>query len=348
MILNQLQMLALSPMYKQVGVKYMDMKDKLGEMSKDQELMLTPFDACRKLLTTSDGARLSFKDRMDMFFIDHSLAPLLVQENYLKSVEKKPVDAGLLARCAFSADLMTLGDIMSNRIRGEQEWNLLPDMGVVSSVYPAMATNGFVGFPSFPQFLGKYSTMSRTRRLNAELQTHLRLSATVSSQSLPMSGYTDLLFKKCIRPMLQGKPDAVLETIKVLDAYGLRREHLTEHLTELRQHLGEEDLFKLVDPKVKAAMTREMNSGSHAPKVMIPTKKGRKVAEAENPAEGMEDDDAEIGTQKLEDEAAESDDDVGTLVKVKTKTKAKGKAKAKAKAEGADAAAKAKNRKPRK
>ena len=234
MILNQLQMLALSPMYKQVGVKYMDMKDKLDEMSKDQELMLTPFDACRKLLTTSDGARLSFKDRMDMFFIDHSLAPLLVQENYLKSVEKKPVDAGLLARCAFSADLMTLGDIMSDRIRGEQEWNLLPHMGVVSSVYPAMATNGFVGFPSFPQFLGKYSTMSRTRRLNAELQTHLRLSATVSSQSLPMSGYTDLLFKKCIRPMLQGKPDAVLETIKVLDAYGLRREHLTEHLTELR------------------------------------------------------------------------------------------------------------------
>merc|ERR1719476_840371 len=109
MILNQLQMMARSPMYKQLGVRYTDMKDRIGEMTKDQELMVTPFDACRKLLTTSEAVRMRFQDRMDMFFIDFSLVNLLVQENYLKSIERKPVDQQLLERAAYSADLMTIG-----------------------------------------------------------------------------------------------------------------------------------------------------------------------------------------------------------------------------------------------
>merc|ERR1712066_1063598 len=117
----------------------------------------------------------------------------------------------------------------------------------------------------------------------------------------------------------------------VLDSYGLRKEHLIEHLTELRTHLGQEDQFKFVDPKVKAAITREFNSGAHAPKVMLPTSKKRKAAAA---AEDPDELDAEDGAPKeLEEKDAESDDDTtaGGLIKIKAnaKDKAKGKAKAK-------------------
>lgn len=49
---------------------------------------------------------------------------------------------------------------------------MLPDLGLFSTVFPAYLTNGsavkllrssvrFVGFPSFPAFLGKYSSQSR-------------------------------------------------------------------------------------------------------------------------------------------------------------------------------------------
>jgi len=120
MVLNQLQMLAQTPVYQVAGVKYMDMKQKLHEMEKDQNLMLTPFDACRKLLTTSEGARMSFRQRLELYFVDYSLMGLLVQQNYLKSVERKPVDNELLQRCAYSADLMTVGDIINSRIRDGQ------------------------------------------------------------------------------------------------------------------------------------------------------------------------------------------------------------------------------------
>eukprot|EP00439_Symbiodinium_sp_Y106_P017955 s582_g2.t1 len=160
-VLNQLQMLTKSDVHMAEGVKYMDMKEKMRQMNKDQAIMLGPFDACKKLLTHSEGARLSFRDRLDLFFVDHSLMGLLVHENYLNAISKKPVNNELLQRCANSADMMAVGDIIGARIREHQEWSLLPDLGILSAVYPAFTTHGFVAFPSFPTFLGKYSTQSR-------------------------------------------------------------------------------------------------------------------------------------------------------------------------------------------
>mmetsp|Transcript_45214 Transcript_45214/g.105447 ORF Transcript_45214/g.105447 Transcript_45214/m.105447 type:complete len:798 (-) Transcript_45214:101-2494(-) len=337
MVLNQLQMLTKSEMCMAQGVKYMDMKERMRQMNKDQAIMLGPFDACKKLLNKSEGERLSFRDRLDLFFVDHSLMGLLVHENYLNAVSKKPVDNELMQRCAASADLMAVGDVIGGRIREHQEWSLLPDLGILSTVYPAFMTNGFVAFPSFPSFLGKYSTQSRMRRLVTELQTHLRLTSTASRASLPTSPYMELLYKKLMAPLQTSDPQ-VMETISILDAYGLRKEHLTEHLTELRQHMmgtDFEDLFKLVDPKVKTAMTREFNTGSgHAVKVIIPSGGKKRKATEENPDEMDGDEEKDKVKAEPEEEANNASEEEGdgpsSLVKVK---KAKAKAKAKAKVE---------------
>mmetsp|Transcript_54444 Transcript_54444/g.97305 ORF Transcript_54444/g.97305 Transcript_54444/m.97305 type:complete len:791 (-) Transcript_54444:143-2515(-) len=333
MVLNQLQMLTKSQTYMEQGVKYMDMKEKLYQMSKDQGIMLSSFDACKKLLNTSEGSRMSFRDRLDMFFVDHSIMGLLVHENYLNSVSKKPVTPELMERCANSADLMAMGDVINSRIRDVQEWSLLPDLGVFSAVYPAYLTNGFIAFPGFPAFLGKYSTQSRMRRLTTELQTHLRLTSTASRLSLPTTGYSQLLYKKLIDPLIQGTPEAVMKTVSILDTYGLRKEHLIEHLTELRQHLGGDDLFKTVDSKVKAAMTREFNSGSHAVKVVIPSGGKKRKAAEENPDELGDDVEQDKVKGDVEEKDASEEEGETTsngLIKIKGGAKAKAKAKAKA------------------
>merc|ERR1712083_328613 len=88
-----------------------------------------------------------------------------------------------------------------------------------------------------------------------------------------------------------------------------------------------EDMFKLVDAKVKSAMTRELNTGVHAVKVMIPTGKKRKgVDDSALDEEGAEE---ALGDGKQEAEQDEkSDDEVGgSLIKMKkAKAKAKGRA----------------------
>lgn len=326
MVLNQLQMLSRSS-----EVTYMDMKSRMGQFAKDQEVMMGPFDACKKLLNSAEASKLSFKERTEMFFVDYSLVGLLVHENYLRSVERRPVNAQNLNICAISANLMALGDILSEKIHGHQEWGLLPDMAVVSSTYPAFATNGFLAFPTFPAALGKFSTLSRTKRLAMELQAHLRLSGTVSRKALMTSGYADLLYRRLVDPLRKGDTASIAETVGLLDAYGLRKDHLVEHLTELRNHLGQEDLFKMVDPKVKAAMTRELNNGGHAMKVLLPSGGKRKRAEGFDDHEGAEED-GEDNRQEEEPARASGDEDEGgtsCLVKVKAKATAKSKGKAK-------------------
>lgn len=329
MVLNQLQMLARSPMYQAAGVTYTDMKKNLDDLAKDQAVMITPFDACKKLLNASQGARMSFRDRMDMFFVDYGLVGMLVQENYLRAVESRKLDIELMNRCAFSADLLTISDLMNRRIREDQDWGLLPDMGVTGAVFPASVTNGFINFPTFPAWLGKYSHMTKMQRLTTELHAHLRVTASVKGHSIITSGYGDLLYKRVMDPLMKGDSDAVTESFAVLDAYGLRREHLTEHLTELRQHVGGEDLFKGLDPRVKSAMTRESNNGVHAVKVMVPSGGKKRKATAEehiNPDE-LDEETAE----ELEARAESEDDTLGSaLIKVKGKPKAKAKGKAKA------------------
>merc|ERR1711988_889806 len=160
------------------GLKYGDVKDHLRTTGKDDDIMLSPFDAAKNLLTSSIVNKMPIQKKIEHFFVDHSLVGLLVQENYLKAVEKKPADSDVMQAAAYAADLISMGDVLDRRIRDYQEWSLLPDVGLASTVYPASVCNGFIPFPSFPAFLGKYSTMSRMRRLSTELRTHLRLSST--------------------------------------------------------------------------------------------------------------------------------------------------------------------------
>jgi len=338
-VLNQLQVMSTACEYQNDGITFMDMKERLLTSAKDRAAMLTPFEACKNLLTSSVAKRMSIQERMDNFFVDHNLVHLLVQENILNSVAKRPPEVELLTGCARSAEFIALGDIVSQRIREHQEWNLLPDMGLLSAVYPAYETNGFLGFPEFPKFLGNYSRISRAKRLCLELHALLRVSTAVGRTQLVRSNYLDVLRGRILQPLLREDTDAA---VSMLDAYGLQREHVTEHLDELGKHLtgSEEGGYKLVDPKVKAAMTRELNTGSHAVRVVLPKSKKRKAAapDADDLGDEADLDDCNMRSEEMQDEkdgiaveVEEVDAGGGALLKTKAKSKAKAKAKPKAK-----------------
>lgn len=54
--------------------------------------MQGPFDVCRKVFASGEEtAHMSLIDKSDLFFNDYSLAPLFVQENYLRV---RPAAAG--------------------------------------------------------------------------------------------------------------------------------------------------------------------------------------------------------------------------------------------------------------
>jgi replication factor C subunit 1 len=135
-------------------MQYADMKDSMHRIEKDKVLRQTSFDACMQIL---GGARSgSLEDRYNSFFIDYSLVPLLIQQNYVDSAKsgvfKAPnLDEGdKMEALSRAADAVSDVDLAGACIMGQdQHWELLPAQAAFSARVGSII-QGFQAFPSFP------------------------------------------------------------------------------------------------------------------------------------------------------------------------------------------------------
>ena len=120
---------------------------------------------------------------MDLFFIDYDWIPILMQENYLKAMEGRNQIQDVM-RMADAAECMSLGDEMNRNLRTNQNWSLLPDIGLLSSVAPSFMISGKCSFPAFPQWLGKNSSQRKAMRQIRELKHLMTVNAQAPRRSL--------------------------------------------------------------------------------------------------------------------------------------------------------------------
>ena len=80
---------------------------------KDDNVMINNFEAAHRLLNCGSGIlekkHPTFRDKLDLFFVDHEWIPLLVQESYLTSMEKRTGMDDVLAM-ADASEYISLGD----------------------------------------------------------------------------------------------------------------------------------------------------------------------------------------------------------------------------------------------
>ena len=76
-VLNALQMISRSK--SKVSIRYSDMKERIKTISKDSILRMTPFTGVQEVF----NRKKPFNRRYESFFVDYSLIPLMVQENYV-------------------------------------------------------------------------------------------------------------------------------------------------------------------------------------------------------------------------------------------------------------------------
>jgi replication factor C subunit 1 len=175
--LNALQMWSCSA---SSSISYSEMKEGLGRIEKDKVLRQSPFDACQSILGGGKNG-LAFEERYNSFFIDYSLVPLLVQQNYVDSAKsgvfRSPLDdVAKMDLLSSAADAVSDMDMVGSLIRGQdQHWELLPTQAIFS-LKVGFAIQGFQSFPAFPAWLGKYSSTSKKSRLTKEIVHHTSLS----------------------------------------------------------------------------------------------------------------------------------------------------------------------------
>ncbi|WFC97356.1 DNA replication factor C complex subunit Rfc1 [Malassezia yamatoensis] len=308
----------------------------------------TPFSLYSELSSSQRFGPLNkqnINDKLDYYFQDHSIVPLMVEENYLKTnpvliqKESGPLrDWKHLQLVSQASRSISDGDLVDTLMHGpQQHWSLMPLHGITSSVRPCSLTYGsHGGFPSFPSFLGQNSKRLRLQRELVDVQTRMRLRSTGNKEAIRQS-YLSALLTRLADPLLQHAQKGADEVIQCMDDYFLTPDD-RETLIELE--VGEAnctylDKLKKLPAPVKSAFTRAYNSRDHpiafqrATNLPLSAQKTKAISTETQP----DNEDA----YKVDEEIApanepvsEEEDTKDPLIKV-SETKTKGKRNSKAK-----------------
>uniref|UniRef100_A0A2M4AG53 Replication factor C subunit 1 n=1 Tax=Anopheles triannulatus TaxID=58253 RepID=A0A2M4AG53_9DIPT len=233
-----------------------DAAKKQADSSK-KDIKIGPWDVIRKVFSAEDHKSMTLNDKADLFFHDYNIAPLFVQENYLK-VQPKAPRSELLERIALTADSLSRGDMVDRRIRSSMAWSLLPVQAMFSSVMPGEFMEGhFTGQINFPGWLGKNSKAQKRKRLAQEIHDHTRVATSGSRLAIRLD-YAPHLLRSIVQPLQKRGAEGVNDSLEVIKEYRLLREDI-ESLVELSTWPKHKSPMDAVDGKVKAALTRAYN-----------------------------------------------------------------------------------------
>ena len=171
-----------------------------------------------------------FEQRLRHYFVDSSMTPLLVHENFLQTnvsmpnnIPPKSHAAYALHRAMHAADFVASSDVVGTRILKDQQWGLAPLHGALSCIAPGHYMRGNLGRVQFPQFLGRTSTTNKRARLLREATC--RMASTISGSKTEVRGsYIPALRPYLLQPLLHSGADGIETTIERLDAYGLSKD----------------------------------------------------------------------------------------------------------------------------
>jgi len=293
-------------------MKYTDLRDRYASIEKDKVLRQSFFESTLDILRGTG----SLNERYNSFFVDYSLIPLMIQQNYIKSYTggqayrssgtNEVAKLELLSRAADAVADMELSEA-GIRGLGDQHWELLP-VCAGFSLRVGSIVQGHQGFPEFSAWMGKNSSKGRKHRLTQEIALHSMLSTGQGVGAVRLE-YVPYLRSFLLAPLLQRGAEGIPDVIKLLDDYGLSKDDFSESLKDLSMQLPsstkQPDPFEALDPTLKSSLTRQYNNSSHRGQALVHaegvTKKSSKKAAATK--------DDEFGNYDAEDLEGVVDDD---------------------------------------
>jgi replication factor C subunit 1 len=253
-------------------MSYMQAKQSTMSTGKDAHIMINSFEAASKLLRKSDQKSLTQKEKMDLFFIDYDLVPLLIHENYLQAFGSNDKEA--VFRMADAADSIAFSDVLNKKVRIEGEWSLLQHYGQASSIEPGSLAGYGVPFPRFPEFLGRFSTQRKNARLLQETRYAMEKYISGDDEAL-LKDYIPIIYRM-IMTALQN--DQVEEAVELMHELNITPDILKEHLVQLQPGAMKlEQDFKDLPAKLKSSLTRIYNAHYKSSLAKVKKARGEKV-----------------------------------------------------------------------
>ncbi|CAF0925535.1 unnamed protein product [Adineta steineri] len=289
-----------------------------------------PFELCR--VSFSDDLRQkSLSDKLDIFFYDYQLMPLLIQENYLQCAptlsnsdnhKQKVTDLEQLSLLAKAAESMCIGDVCSQMIYSRNDsWSLLPYQGIFSTVAPCSYVRGHLrGMVNFSSFFGQRSRTNKNERLLNEIEKHICLKIASANKQQFNLDYLSYIAKIFIQPLQKLQQQGVEQCIALLDEYYLNRDDFQTIMELNTWGKTGKNPYDQLDTQTKSSLTRIYNKTTHrTPYAVIDMKKLKKSKG------NLDEDDGEESDGDEEDKANEEEGDLeqDAMIKMAKKRAAK-------------------------
>ena len=212
--------------------------DRGKQMSKawEKHVVLRPWDIISKILAGgmfASSSKSTLNDKSELYFNDHELSYLMLQENYLgtnpiigNNYHGKEKDFKNLELVERAANSISEGDLIDRMIHGtQQQWSLMPAHAIFSFVRPASFVAGSLAGQQtrFPQWLGKNSAQGKANRQVKEIQGHMRLRSSADRNEIRQQ-YLPALWSQLVKKLeVEGK-DSVSTIIELMDSYFLTKD----------------------------------------------------------------------------------------------------------------------------
>ncbi|KAM9678972.1 replication factor C subunit 1 isoform 5-T5 [Trichechus inunguis] len=135
-------------------------------------------------------------------------------------------------------------------------------LAIYASVLPGELMRGYMTqFPTFPSWLGKYSSTGKHDRVVQDLALHMSLRTYSSKRTVNMD-YLSHIRDALVQPLASQGAEGVQAVVAFMDTYYLMKEDF-DNIMELSSWGGKPSPFSKLDPKVKAAFTRAYNKEAH-------------------------------------------------------------------------------------
>jgi replication factor C subunit 1 len=238
------------------------------QMSKawEKHVVMKPWDITGKILgggMFAASSKHTLNDKIELYFNDHDLSHLFIQENYLGT---QPIRAAafsgaerklkILELASQAADSISDGDLVDRMIHGtQQQWSLMPLHGMMSFVRPASYVSGSLAYGStgFPQWLGQNSKAGKLSRMVREIQGHMRLRTSAGRHEVRQH-YVPMFWDKMPKRLQTEGKAAAQDIIDLMDSYYLTRDDF-DAIQELGVGKMDEATLK-IESQAKATFTR--------------------------------------------------------------------------------------------
>ncbi|KAI7855495.1 replication factor RFC1 C terminal domain-containing protein [Circinella umbellata] len=268
------QVINILSTYRLSSQQMTDEDAKIVAKKNEKDGQMNLFDIPEALFDSSSWKNNTLAQKLDIYFYDYGLTPLMVFENYLKFIPDKPSKMCLtghpteiasleMKMAAKAAEAIADGDLVNSMIHGStQQYSLMPVESALGCVRPAGfmhgKTKGFNSFNnfSFPGWLGQNSKSSKFDRIVNELRSNMRFNTSADRYEIRqhyVPAFNDRIFKY----LAEERYD---DTMAILDTYYLNRSSL-ESLNDL--DLNQQKPMSKVPTKAKSAFTRKYNKASH-------------------------------------------------------------------------------------